>query len=99
MKDARHPAMTRNPSAIGRGIGTQPLPKSYRIVDGKRMAFHECGEGEAIVFLHGNPTSSYLWRNVISHVEEQGRSIAVDLIRCGDSDKHAGCGPGAPRLV
>ena len=99
MKDARQPAMTRNPSAVGRGIGTQPLPKSYRIVDGKRMAFHECGEGEAIVFLHGNPTSSYLWRNVIPHVEEQGRCIAVDLIGCGDSDKLGDPGPDSYRIV
>jgi haloalkane dehalogenase len=68
-------------------VTTAPLSKSYRLVEGKRMAFHERGDGDAIVFLHGNPTSSYLWRNVLPYVAEQGRCIAADLIGMGDSDK------------
>lgn len=72
---------------------TAPLPKRYQVVDGKRLAYHERGEGEAIVFLHGNPTSSYLWRNVIPHVAQLGRCIAPDLIGMGDSDKVDGSGP------
>ena len=51
------------------------------------MAYHEVGSGDPIVFLHGNPTSSYLWRNVIPHVADLGRCIAPDLIGMGDSAK------------
>ena len=54
---------------------------------GKQMAYVEVGSGDPIVFLHGNPTSSYLWRNVMPHFEGQGRLIAPDLIGMGDSDK------------
>lgn len=53
----------------------------------KRMAYVEMGEGDPIVFQHGNPTSSYLWRNIIPHVADMGRCIAVDLIGMGGSDK------------
>jgi haloalkane dehalogenase len=74
-------------------MNTAPLSKRYQVVDGKRIAFHERGEGDAIVFLHGNPTSSHLWRNVIPHVADQGRSIAPDLIGMGDSDKLYDSGP------
>lgn len=56
-------------------------------VHGKTMAYVERGEGDPIVFLHGNPTSSYLWRNVIPHLEPFGRCIAPDLIGMGASDK------------
>jgi haloalkane dehalogenase len=80
-------------------MGAEPLTKSHRTVDGKRMAFHERGEGEAIVLLHGNPTSSYLWRNVIPYLEDQGRCIAVDLIGFGDSDKLDDPGPNSYRFV
>ena len=66
---------------------TTPLTKQYATVNGKRMAYHERGEGRSIVFLHGNPTSSYLWRNIIPHLADQGRCIAPDLIGQGDSDK------------
>lgn len=52
-----------------------------------RMAYVEAGRGDPIVFLHGNPTSSYLWRNVIPHVAPLGRRLAPDLIGMGDSDK------------
>ncbi|MGI9205503.1 MAG: haloalkane dehalogenase [Woeseiaceae bacterium] len=54
---------------------------------GKTMAYVEMGEGDPIVFQHGNPTSSYLWRNIMPHLADQGRCIAVDLIGMGDSDK------------
>jgi haloalkane dehalogenase len=56
-------------------------------VGGVAMAYHETGEGDPIVFLHGNPTSSYLWRNIIPHVAPLGRCIAPDLIGMGDSDR------------
>lgn len=60
---------------------------------GSRMAYVEAGRGDPIVLLHGNPTSSYLWRNVIPHLEELGRCIAPDLIGMGDSDKLEPSGP------
>jgi len=68
-------------------------------VGGLAMAAVEVGEGDPIVFLHGNPTSSFLWRNVIPHVERLGRCIAPDLIGFGDSDKLTGSGPGSYRFV
>lgn len=71
--------------------GERPL--NYVDVLGKRMAYVEMGEGDPIVFQHGNPTSSYLWRNVMPHVREQGRCIALDLIGMGDSEKLDGSGP------
>jgi haloalkane dehalogenase len=80
-------------------ISPEPLSKSFVEVDGKRMAYHERGEGPAIVFLHGNPTSSYLWRNIIPHVADRGRCIAPDLIGQGDSDKLDDVGPGSYRFV
>ncbi|TQV78564.1 haloalkane dehalogenase [Denitrobaculum tricleocarpae] len=61
--------------------------KKLRTVLGKKMAYVEVGEGDPIVFLHGVPTSSYLWRNVMSHLEGKGRLIAPDLIGMGDSEK------------
>ncbi|MEM9422026.1 MAG: haloalkane dehalogenase [Pseudomonadota bacterium] len=61
--------------------------KKYQDVDGKTIAYVESGVGDPIVLLHGNPTSSYLWRNVIPELENQGRVIAPDLIGQGDSDK------------
>ncbi len=63
------------------------------------MAYVEKGSGKPIVFLHGNPTSSYLWRDVIPYVVEFGRCIAPDLIGMGDSDKLADSGPGSYRYV
>jgi len=56
-------------------------------VKGSRMAYIDVGEGDSIVFQHGNPTSSYLWRNVMPYCEGLGRLIACDLIGMGDSDK------------
>jgi haloalkane dehalogenase len=61
--------------------------KQYKTVLGKQMAYIEEGEGDPIVFLHGNPTSSYLWRNVMPYLEGKGRLIAPDLIGMGDSEK------------
>ncbi len=66
---------------------------------GKTMAAVDEGEGDPIVFLHGNPTSSYLWRNVIPHVADLGRRIAPDLIGQGDSEKLDDSGPGSYRFV
>jgi haloalkane dehalogenase len=80
-------------------IDPTPLTKQYVEVDGKAMAYHERGTGRAVVFLHGNPTSSYLWRNIIPHVADRARCIAPDLIGQGDSDKLDDVGPGAYRFV
>ena len=68
-------------------ISEKELEKKFVEVLGKKMAYHERGEGNTIVFQHGNPTSSYLWRNIIPHLESQGRCIAIDLIGMGDSEK------------
>jgi haloalkane dehalogenase len=65
----------------------QPLAKKTVDVLGSRMAYHERGEGTPVLFLHGNPTSSYLWRDVIPELEGCGRLIAPDLIGMGDSAK------------
>ena len=74
-------------------------PKKFAEVNGARMAYVEAGTGDPIIFLHGNPTSSYLWRNVIPHVEPIGRCVAPDLIGMGDSDKLANSGPESYRLA
>ena len=68
-------------------------PKHRVEVLGKHMAYLERGTGAPIVFVHGNPTSSYLWRNVMPHAESLGRCIALDLIGMGDSDKLDQPGP------
>ncbi len=73
--------------------------KKHVEVLGKRMAYTEEGEGPPIVFLHGNPTSSFLWRKVIPPVVGQGRCLAPDLIGMGDSDKLDESGPGSYRFV
>src|SRR5882672_10338717 len=64
-----------------------PLTKLGVTVLDARMAYHERGEGAPVLFLHGNPTSSYLWRDVIPELEGRGRLIAPDLIGMGDSAK------------
>ncbi len=74
-------------------------PKQSVTVHGKTMRYVEMGDGDPIVFLHGNPTSSYLWRNVMPHLKGQGRCIAPDLIGMGDSDKLDGSGPESYRFV
>lgn len=70
-----------------------PLPKKTCEVLGKKMAFFEEGHGNPIVFFHGNPTSSYLWRNVVSELRGLGRLIAMDNIGMGDSEKLSDPGP------
>ena len=77
----------------------QPHPKQSTEVLGKRMAYVETGEGDPIVFLHGNPTSSYLWRNIIPHLEDRGRCLAPDLIGMGDSERLDDSGPDSYRFV
>lgn len=67
--------------------GTWKDSKQYAEVLGRQMAYVERGEGAPIVLLHGNPTSSFLWRNVIPELESLGRCIAPDLMGMGDSDK------------
>ena len=64
-----------------------PYEKQFVEVKGARMAYVDEGEGPLVLFLHGNPTSSYLWRNIIPYVSDTHRAIAVDLIGMGDSDK------------
>ncbi|MDH3742001.1 MAG: alpha/beta fold hydrolase, partial [Hyphomicrobiales bacterium] len=73
--------------------------KQFTEVHGSKMAWVEMGKGDPIVFLHGNPTSSYLWRNVMTPLADLGRCIAPDLIGMGDSDKLADSGPGSYRFV
>ncbi len=68
--------------------------KQFVEVLGQRMAYVEEGEGDPIVFLHGNPTSSYLWHSVLPEVSDRGRCIAPDLIGMGDSDKLPADHPG-----
>lgn len=68
-------------------ISSKELPKKSITVKGKSMSYVEMGEGDPIIFQHGNPTSSYLWRNIMPHLAAQGRCIAIDLIGMGDSDK------------
>jgi haloalkane dehalogenase len=63
------------------------------------MAYVEMGSGDPVVFLHGNPTSSYLWRNVLPDVARLGRVLAPDLVGMGDSDKLPDSGPGSYTFV
>ena len=67
--------------------------KRFATIEGRRMAYIDEGSGPAIVFQHGNPTSSYLWRNVMPHCAGLGRLVACDLIGMGDSDKLPDSGP------
>ncbi|MEM7430239.1 MAG: alpha/beta fold hydrolase [Pseudomonadota bacterium] len=67
--------------------------KQFTDVLGQRMAHVEMGQGDTVLFLHGNPTSSFLWRNVMAEVEGSARCFAPDLIGCGDSDKLPDSGP------
>ncbi len=64
-----------------------PHPRKRLAILGTEMAYVDAGRGEPIVFIHGNPTSSYLWRNVIPHLARMGRCLAPDLIGMGDSGK------------
>ncbi|MFW5678649.1 MAG: haloalkane dehalogenase [Pseudomonadota bacterium] len=64
-----------------------PYEKAHIEVEGSRIAYVDEGQGQPILFLHGNPTSSYLWRNVLPYVTDGYRAVAADLIGMGDSDK------------
>ncbi len=75
-------------AAQKKDISTEmPYKTQFVTVKGSKMAYVEAGEGDPILFLHGNPTSKYLWRNIMPHLESQGRVIAPDLIGMGESDK------------
>ena len=67
-------------------ITTPRYQKKFKTVLGCKMAYIDEGTGDPIVFLHGNPTSSFLWRNVMPHLEGRGRLIAIDMIGMGDSE-------------
>ena len=64
-----------------------PFKSNYITVHGSQMHYIDEGKGDPILFLHGNPTSSYLWRNIIPYVTDKARAIAVDLIGMGKSNK------------
>ena len=75
-------------------IGSKPYVKhKHREVNGRRMAYIDEGEGDAIVFQPGQPASAYVWRNVMPHLEGMGRLIACDLIGMGGSEKLSPSGP------
>jgi haloalkane dehalogenase len=70
-----------------------PFPKRTINVMGQDMAYVDTGDGDPIVLLHGNPTSAYLWRNVLPHLSGLGRCVVPDLIGMGDSAKLGDAGP------
>lgn len=74
------------------------LKKRLKVLD-RTLAYADEGTGDPIVFLHGNPTSAYLWRNVLPHLVPRGRCIAPDLVGMGESDKVPGAGPGLYRFI
>jgi haloalkane dehalogenase len=72
-----------------------PLARKFCEVNGRRLAYAEIGAGRPLVLLHGNPTSSYLWRNIVPHLATSGRVIVPDLIGHGESEQlPAHQGPG-----
>ncbi len=73
--------------------------KQFVQVFDRKMAYVSAGEGSPILFLHGNPTSSFLWRNIIPYLEPKGRCIAPDLIGMGDSEKLTASGPGSYTFI
>lgn len=76
------------PAENGKVISSAfPFDKKFVTVKGAQMAYVDEGDGPVVLFLHGNPTSSYLWRNIIPYVSDNHRAIALDLIGMGDSDK------------
>lgn len=80
-------------------ISSVEHPKQFVSVHGKNMAYVALGSGAPVVFLHGNPTSSYLWRNVMPHVSDTHFAIAPDLIGMGNSEKLEPSGPDRYRFV
>ncbi|MEZ4728473.1 MAG: haloalkane dehalogenase [Caldilineaceae bacterium] len=95
--DSQAPQSAPTAAAAARFVNLSPpetsatLPYTTQLVTvmGAAMAYVEAGAGDPILFLHGNPTSKYLWRNIMPWLEEQGRVIAPDLIGMGESDKPA----------
>lgn len=77
--------MTENPISPA-----DPYERRRVVVLGTEIAYVDAGEGDPVVFLHGNPTSSYLWRNVIPCVEPHARCLAPDLVGMGDSGETPG---------
>jgi haloalkane dehalogenase len=75
------------------------MNKKFAMIKGLSMAYVEEGSGDPIVFLHGNPSSSYEWRHVIPHLVSLGRCVAPDLIGMGDSEKLPNSGPDSYRFV
>ena len=94
---SEHPGVSR--SVANMISAAFPYQKQRRRILGREMAYVELGEGDPIVLLHGNPTSSYLWRNVLPYLKPLGRCIAPDLLGMGDSDKLPDSGPGSYRFV
>jgi haloalkane dehalogenase len=90
--------LSQSPGSAGSAWARE---KRFAGVLGRKIAYIERGTGHPIVFLHGNPTSSFLWRGILPHVEASGRRlIAPDLIGMGDSDKiPAGAEPGRYRFA
>ena len=80
-------------------MSIEPLSKQCKTVNGKQMAYHDVGSGDTVLFLHGNPTSSYLWRDIVPHVSGQARCVVPDLIGQGDSDKLDDPGPDSYTFV
>ena len=80
-------------SDVAEAIAVDELPKRRRTVLGSSIAYVDTGIGMPVVFVHGNPASSYIWRNIIPHVSPFGRCIAPDLVGMGDSDKLEGDDP------
>jgi len=76
-----------------------PIKVAYTHVHGLRMAYRHCGAGDPVVFVHGNPTSSYMWRAVLERVEHLGRCLAPDLIGMGLSQSLPDPGAGSYRFV
>ena len=68
-------------------MNVNTLTKKKILINNKNIAYVDSGYGDPIIFLHGNPTSSYLWRNITPYLESQGRCISIDLIGMGDSEK------------
>ena len=77
----------------------EPFKKKQKSILGRKMNYVDEGTGDPIVLLHGNPTSSYLWRNIIPHLTGLGRCIAPDLIGMGDSEKLENSGPDSYTFV
>src|SRR6266699_7239841 len=78
---------------------SQTMKQKRKPVLGLEMAYVDEGQGDPIVFLHGNPTSSYVWRNILPYVQGFGRILAPDLIGMGDSQKLPDSGPGSYTFV